>query len=323
MPIVQSNFKTAFGLKNGHINTILPNLFRLGNLVKYKRERIETIDGDFIDIDTSLVSSKTAVIILHGLEGSSTRPYMQGIASMANQQGWDAFAVNHRGCSGEQNRLISTYHSGKTEDLHWVVEHIIAKNKYDSILIVGFSLGGNMVLKYAGEDEFTKSNIIKAYAAVSVPCCLAGAAKQLANGFNFVYMKRFMKSLKQKVLDKKEQFPNSFIDVDAVAMAKTFADFDDLYTAPAHGFKSADDYWEKCSSKQFLSTINQPTLLINALDDTFLDDGSYPYNEAKENSTLFLETPKFGGHVGFAHSFLMRKFYHEHRIRDFFNNVIK
>ena len=299
MPLVTSEYNPSLPFKFGHISTIYSGLFRKVENLHQQRERLELEDGDFMDLDWSYAKEPTeqAVILLHGLEGNGQRPYITGSAKILNENGMDACAVNFRGCSGETNRLFRSYHSGATEDLNAVVEHILSLKTYSSIFIKGFSLGGNMALKYAGENRQLPPEL-KAVIGVSVPCNLHSSLKQLLKPKNYAYAHRFRKHLVAKLSMKLELFPD-LISKTEVEKIKTLKDFDEIYTSKAHGFADALDYYTKCSCLQFLPNIQVPTKIINALNDSFLGPECFPFKEAKENANLFLETPKFGGHVGF------------------------
>ena len=285
--------------KNGHFSTIYNGLWRKIGDLEQKRERIDLPDSDFLDLDWSFstISSDKVVILLHGLEGHGQRPYMVGAAKAFNASGFDACAVNFRGCSGETNRLFRSYHSGATEDLDVVVQSILRTKKYSIIYIKGFSLGGNMALKYLGEGrEIPKE--IKGIVGISVPCDLHSSLKELLKLKNSPYSQRFKKHLLEKLYLKLPLFPNQISKKDILDI-KTLKDFDDIYTSRAHGFKNALDYYEKCSCLQFLPNIKVPSLIINAQNDSFFGPECYPFKEAQGNSNLYLETPKYGGHVGF------------------------
>ncbi len=298
MPIIDSTYKPLFLFKKKHFNTIFRTFFTY-NKIEYIRERLELDDGDFMDLDFSNVNSDTIVIALHGLEGSSNSKYILALAKFFNQDKKDFVAVNHRGCSGEPNRLLLSYHSGKTDDLGRIINHIDKNYPHKNILLVGYSLGGNVVLKYLGEQGQNINQKIKCAVTISAPCDLTSSSVELAGPQNKLYMYKFMKTLKSKTLHKLEQYPGSFLEKKAIKTAKSFYEYDNLYTAPAHGFENAEDYWTKSSSKPFLKSIKIPTLILNSLDDTFLSDECYPYEIAEKHSLLFLETPKYGGHVGF------------------------
>jgi len=295
------SFNPTFLLKSGNLNTILTNKKRIVTDINYNRKRVSTSDGDFLDLDYSKVGSKKIMLLLHGLEGSSNRQYAKGMVKMFNQNGFDAVVMNFRSCSGEMNLKPTTYHSGKTDDLDFVIESIQAE--YEEIVPVGFSLGGNVLVKYLGEKGNNISCKVKKAVAFSVPFQLADSAKELAKRMNWIYMRRFLQSLKSKTRIKINQFPELGISEEQLDQCKSFIDFDDLYTAPVHGFKDAEDYWERCSSKQFIKGISIPTLVVNALDDPFLGEECYPTKEAELNLKFTFLALKYGGHVGFGESF--------------------
>ncbi|PCH67251.1 MAG: alpha/beta hydrolase [Bacteroidetes bacterium] len=310
-----STYKPNWLFKNPHVNTIWSNKLRKVVLLEYQRKRLTTPDGDFIDIDTILQENSTAVILIHGLEGNSDSNYIKRLASTLLQNGFDIFSVNLRGCSGEPNLVRGYYNSGRTEDLLLVIQHLENQYNYNAINIAGFSLGGNLTLKYLGE---TGNTSINRAVAISVPCDLKSSSLQLEKGFNKIYNYRFVRSLQEKILPKVEQFPDFGLTHQQLKSVKTLYEFDDLYTGPYHNYKNADDYYQKCSSKQFIQDIQTPTLLINALDDPFLPPQCYPFDEAKQNPNFYLEVPKYGGHVGFMTSFNDTVLWHEQRILDFF-----
>ena len=299
MPIITSIYDPPLLFKNGHISTIYAGIIRtVGGFVQ-KRERIDLPDGDFLDLDWSLANTPTkkVVILIHGLEGNAQRAYITGSAKAFNANGFDACAINLRTCSGVPNRLYRSYHSGATEDLEAVVDHILELKNYSELYLKGFSLGGNMVLKYLGENRMVPKEI-KAAIAVSVPCSLHSSPKELLKTKNLPYAKRFKKHLVEKLREKQQLFPDKISDND-IKNVVTLKDFDDVYTSRAHGFKDALDYYEKCSCKQFLPNIQIPSLIVNARNDSFLGPECFPVEEANENPNLYLEMPKYGGHVGF------------------------
>ncbi len=317
MPIIKdSSYKVPFLFRSKHLNTIIPSTFRKVEGVNYERERIELPDGDFLDIDWSLVGSEKAAVVCHGLEGKSHRVYVRGMVGALNRSGWDAVAVNYRGCSGEPNRLVRSYHSGSTDDLHTMVSHLAGTGKYKKISLIGFSLGGNLILKYLGEDLFPIPSSVKIAAAVSTPCDLDSSVDEIDSWRNRIYMKRFLRMLHEKIRDKMRILPGKIDDADFSSI-KTLRQFDDRY-APIHGFADAKDYYEKCSSGQFLSGIKIPTLLINARDDPFLSEKCFPVKEAKKSRYLYLEMPAHGGHTGFYLNSETGDYWHETRIIEFF-----
>ena len=296
MPVIKTDYKPSFFFKNRHINTIYSSLFRKTKPLSFKRKRIETLDDDFLDIDLIENGSRKIVILCHGLEGSSDSKYIQATAKLLSLNGYSVAAMNYRFCSGEINRQLVTYHSGKTDDLHTVINFVLPN--YDSVYLVGFSLGGNLILKYNGDGLFSLSPKIKANVAISVPVDLKGSSISLKHCENVLYRWRFLRTLSKKMHLKHQQFPNE-LDVVPLKKVKNLTDFDDFFTSKINGFKDAEDYYLKASSKQFIHNISKPTLLINALDDPFLSESCFPISEAEENSNFFLMTPIHGGHVGF------------------------
>ncbi len=314
--IEKSTYSPSLFFKNKHINT----MYRVGfgdSSVHFSRKRVELSDGDFIDLDFSTVGAKKIAVLIHGLEGSSTSTYVVSLTKVLNKHGFDTAAINLRGCSGESNRLLCSYHSGKTEDVDEVIRFIQASYNYEEINLVGFSLGGNLTLKYLGEQARPDIN---AAVAVSVPCDLSTTAIQMNKLSNMIYLNKFLKTLKEKAFLKLEEFPDSFLTEATIKGVRNFEDFDNLYTAPANGFKNASDYWQKASCKQFIPSIKTTSLLINALDDPFLTTDSFPVKEAIDNPYFHLETPKYGGHVGFVTYLNIKKMlWCEHRVLQFLN----
>ncbi len=321
MPLVaSSSYKPPFYLRNGHLQTIFPSLFRRINAVSYQRERIDTPDGDFLDLDWSCVGGRDLGIISHGLEGNSQRHYVIGMARMLNRNGWDALAWNYRSCSGQINRRLRFYHNGSIDDLHTVVQHAEKSRSYRSVVLIGFSLGGNLTLVYLGDQGPGISHRIAGAVVFSVPCDLTDSAYELAQLKCRLYMRLFLSSLHQKIQAKMRAMP-SRIDDNDFHRIKNFKAYDDRYTAPLHGFKSAEDYWEKCSSRAFISRVCVPTLIVNALDDPFLSGGCYPRREAAESRYVFLETPLSGGHVGFIQFNRENVYWSETRTIDFIRSL--
>jgi len=265
----------------------------------------------FLDLDWSKVGGDRLGIIFHGLEGSSDSGYARGMSRAFNLRGWDAMALNFRSCSGEPNLKARFYHSGETSDPAFVIEHILSEHKYKEITLVGYSLGGNVLLKYLGEKGNKVPKEVKKAAAVSVPCELHTSCEVLSSGFNKLYTKFFLLTLHQKAQAKSHIFSAEQLKF----RAKNFPEFDDAFTAPLHGFESAMDYYLKSSSKQFIPDIQTPVLVLNAQDDPFLSIGCFPETEAKNNKNVFLEMPARGGHVGFMTG--KAEYYSETRIMDF------
>ncbi|WP_224484168.1 YheT family hydrolase [Robertkochia aurantiaca] len=323
MPIIDSSYNPPFPFTMGHLSTVYSGLIRQVKGVSQIRERITLEDGDFIDLDWSYTRNKqrpTAnqlVIILHGLEGNAQRPYVTGTAKVFNENGFDACAVNFRGCSGEDNRLYRSYHSGVSQDLEQVIGHIIKNYDYQQIVLKGFSLGGNVMLKYLGETPQVPDQI-KAGVAVSVPCSLYHSMLSLHRFENTLYARRFRKHLIEKLRKKQERFPDKVTNED-LRKIKLLKDFDDVYTARAHGFNNGLDYYEKASSLPLLRNITIPVLLLNAKNDSFLSPECFPTGIAASHEHLFLEMPQAGGHVGFYEP--DNVYYNEKRAVEFINKV--
>jgi predicted alpha/beta-fold hydrolase len=317
MPLIRkSTYRPPPLLANGHLQSILPSLFRRVDGVGYRRERIDMEDGDFIDIDHLGSIGGRLVVLCHGLEGSTARPYMQGMAKAFYRRGWGVTAVNFRGCSGEPNRLFRSYHSGATEDLETVCRHVLQVRSPSLVALVGFSLGGNLVLKYIGERGATVDPRIQAAAALSVPCDLKAAAFQLARPANALYMKRFVLDFYRRMQLKSRVVSEPF-DPETYRGIRTFEEMDNRYTAPAHGFRDAEEYWKKCSARRFLADIAIPTLLLSARNDPFLPPACYPFDLAGKHAYLYLETPDSGGHVGFITLDNGGEYWHETRVTGF------
>lgn len=297
VPLVTSSYRAPAHLPGGHLQTIVPALLRKVERVTIRRERLELPDGDFLDLDWAGGGSSRLAVLSHGLEASSSAPYIQGMARALHERGWDVLAWNFRGCGGEPNRLPRFYHSGSSDDLDHVLKHALSAHPADRVDLVGFSLGGNLTLKYLGERE--ASPRVHRAVVFSVPCDLACSAGRLARFSNRIYMGRFLRSLEGKLRDKHPRFPDE-IRLDRLKGVRDFRGFDDRFTAPLHGFRDAGDYWARCSSRRFLANIRIPTLLVNAANDPFLGPGCFPRAEAEESRWFHLEVPAEGGHVGFS-----------------------
>ena len=320
MPLIASStYRPPWGLANGHLQTILPVLFRRVLQISCERVRIATPDGDFLDLDWNRDQrSQSLVMITHGLEGNSANASVQGMAAAFHRAGWDTLAWNLRGCSGEMNRLLRTYHSGAWEDLQCVINH--AAGTYQNIILVGFSIGGNLTLKYLGDHGAAIHPSIKGAVAFSVPCDIASSTRVLESRINSIYMNHFLRDLRRKIRAKATAFPGG-ISTEGLDHIRTFREFDGTYTAPLNGFLSAEDYWAKASSKTSLRGISVPTLLVNALNDPFLGPECFPREEAEANPHLFLELPKSGGHLGFLT--LGNEYWSETRAVEFLERAVK
>ena len=318
MPVIPSDYRPIIPFRNGHVNSISSKFLRQPDPVPFSRKRIDTPDGDFLDIDFLQNRNPKIAVLCHGLEGSSSSQYMLGLSGLLNANGFDIAAMNYRFCSGEVNRKLRTYHSGETEDLNTVIHQILPD--YDEIYLVGFSLGGNIVLKYSGDGIYPINPKIKAVSATSVLVDLYAGAKELSKLKNRIYSNRFLKTLKEKIRLKHNQYPED-VNIERLKEVNSLIDFDEIFTSSINGFENARDYYSKCNSKQFLMDIRIPTLIINARDDPFMPSSCYPVAEAKESKYLNLMTPSYGGHVGFFDP--RKKYYwHEEQILDFFKKPI-
>lgn len=321
MPLIASLYSPPAWLRHRHIATILPSLIPAPRAAWTRHERLELPDGDFIDLawrqqarpasrDTPLPA---LAILSHGLEGGLQASYIRGMTHTLAAAGWDVLAWNYRSCGGTPNRLLRSYHSGESGDLRLLIEH--AARTYSNIVLIGFSLGGNITLKYAGEAR--PHPAVRASCAISAPVDLASSARALDHRpGNRLYLHRFLKTLLAKAGAKSQQFPGS-IDSARLASIRTFRDFDEFVTAPLHGFADAEDYWSRASALPHLSNLCIPSLLVNALDDPLLDMPSYPVAIAAANPHFHLETPAHGGHVGFMELHQSWQPWHERRVLEF------
>lgn len=300
MPVLPtSTYRSPGWLRNAHVQTVWPTLFRRVEAVPFAREKLATPDGDFLLLDWLRGPERAPhlAILSHGLEGNSRRQYMMGMARALHARGFDVLAWNYRGCGGEPNATSRFYHSGETGDLRTLLTRATAG--YESLGLVGFSVGGNVTLRYLGEAPERVDARVAGAAVFSVPCDLGACAVQLARPMNTIYLAHFMRSLKDKVRAKAVRFPQAF-DVAALDGMRDFIDFDGGVTAPMFGFSSAADYYARASSRPVLGAIGVPTLVVNAQDDPFLSDECFPVDEANASVALHLEIPSHGGHVGFV-----------------------
>ncbi len=294
------SFKSPFWLPGGHLQTIYPYFFISFPPLIYRRERLETPDGDFIDLDwMDGPPDAPLVALFHGLEGSSQGHYAKSLMHHLRQKSWRGVIPHFRGCSGEPNRLPRAYHSGDSDEIDWILRHLRTSNPKNALYAAGVSLGGNALLKWLGERQEEALSIIDASAAISAPLDLATAGQVLDQGFNkATYTRHFLKTLKQKA-ERKFHLHNMQVNHAAIQAAATLYAFDDAFTAPLHGFQNADDYWLKASSKPYLPYIQVPTLVMNALNDPFMPASSLPASD-EVSKMVTLEYPAEGGHVGFV-----------------------
>ena len=296
-----ASFEPPWWALGPHGQTLTARLLRPDAASPVTRERVETPVGDFIDVDWSPARSTDApvVIVLHGLEGSSRRNYVRNLCRELNVRGVRTVAVNFRGCSGEPNRTLSFYHSGDTRDLNLMVDLVRTRHPASAIGAMGFSLGGNVLLKALGEREDGGASLLDAAAVMSVPYDLAAGCRLLQESrMGRLYSEYFMRSLRGKVAWKRERLAE-ILDLEQVDQARSIWDFDDAVTAPLNGFEDATEYYTKCSSRGFLPSVRVPTLMLHAIDDPFLPSGAIPKAEAAGNRALALRLSQRGGHVGF------------------------
>ncbi|MEQ1530345.1 MAG: hydrolase [Methylococcales bacterium] len=301
----KSSFKPAWWLKNSHLQTIAPTFIRQPtNPAQYFRERLTTPDGDFIDIDFCGAGAEPIIILLHGLTGSSKSGYIKGLQQVLQRQGFRSAVLNFRGCSGTPNNKARSYHSGETEDIHFLYQILRQREPLTPIAAAGFSLGGNVLLKWLGEQ----GNRIDLFAAVavSVPFMLSLCATRLDNGFSRLYRKKLLDELKDYMQTKLAHLEVSGLSDEAnkikqlgdLSAIDSFWQYDDQVVAKLHHFQNVQDYYQRSSSRQYLKTIVIPTLLIQSADDPFMTPEVLPHAE-ELSSTITLEVTSHGGHVGF------------------------
>ncbi|MGH8751934.1 MAG: hydrolase [Burkholderiales bacterium] len=294
-----AHYRAPWWLPGGHLQTIYAAALARRHGVNYRRARWDTPDGDFIDVDwLDGDAQKPLLVLFHGLEGSSQSHYALSLMSAARKLKWRGIAVLFRGCSGEINRLPRAYHSGDSAEINWILRRLKQQNPQSAIYAIGVSLGGNALLKWLGEQGAAANDVIQAAAAVSAPLDLMAAGDHLGQGFNLFYTRIFLSSMKRKYKEKLRLFPLLF-ERDAMLRAKTLREFDDIITAPVHGYKNTDDYWTRASSKPGLKNIQTPALIINARNDPFLPARALP-PPAEVSTAVTLEFPEQGGHAGFV-----------------------
>jgi predicted alpha/beta-fold hydrolase len=289
----QSDFRAAWWLRGPHMQTLWPSLFRRRTLPELERERVELADGDFIDLALA-PNEGPKVLVIHGLEGGLESHYADGILSALDAAGFRAVFMHLRGCSGEPNRLARSYHSGATEDLAAILAHLTAGGGDPPLAAIGYSLGGNLLLKHLGENAEPG---VGTAIAVSVPFLLRDAMLRLSRGASRIYQRYLVGKLKDSYRRKFARMPSPLgLDVEGI---RDFFGFDEQVTAPLHGFAGADDYYAKCSCRQFLRHIQTPTLIIHARDDPFMFERTVP-GEEELGPGVCLELAPRGGHVGFV-----------------------
>lgn len=293
-----NSFKPAWWLPNSHLQTLWPALCRRSVKIPTERERLELPDGDFIDLDwvKSKDTSKPLIIVLHGLEGNIESHYARGMLRAISEKGLRGVFMHFRGCSGEPNRLSRNYHSGDTGDLSYVVKELIRREPGITLGAIGFSLGGNVLLKWLGETG--KQNPLHVAIAISVPFELHKAAKRIQKGFSKFYQWYFIKCLRMRLAQKFNSVPAP-LDPKIIYQVSNIIEFDDKVTAPLHGFEGVDEYYTTASSRQYLHDICVPTLILHAKDDPFMSEDSIPESD-ELSPQIKLEVTETGGHVGFV-----------------------
>jgi len=296
-----STYRPPAWLVNGHAQTLYAALLASRPRIALRRERWTTPDGDFIDLDwlaADRSSSTPLIVIFHGLEGSSSSHYARTLLHAAERRSWRAVVVHFRGCSGAPNLLPRAYHSGDSAEIDWILHRLRTEFPAAALCLVAVSLGANVLLKWLGEREAEARNVVTAACAVSAPLDLTQAGAALDRGFSRIYTWNFLRTLRRKSLAKLQAFPGLY-DQDAVRRARSLRAFDDTVTAPLHGFRDADDYWRRSSSKPWLARIAVPTLILNARDDPFLPERALPA-PSEVSGAVELDFPSHGGHVGFV-----------------------
>lgn len=300
MPIINSapSFAPPTLQFNGHLQTIIPGIFRSVRQINFERERLTLSDGDFVDLDWIDNNSRKLVILTHGLEGNSERQYIKGMAKAFSMKNWDILAWHCRSCSGEMNRKFRLYNHGEIGDIGEVINHAIRTKNYQEVVLIGFSMGGNISMKYCGVNGKNIPEPVKKCIAFSSPCDLKSGADILNKPSNKIYRDRFLKKLKAKIEIKAERFPGK-INLKNFEKIEVWRDFDELFSAPLNGFKNAQAFYDYASAKNFMSGITIPTLLVNAQNDPILTPECSPTKLAKKHPFVHLENPKNGGHCGF------------------------
>ncbi len=300
MATSQPAFRAPAWLPGGNLQTIYPALLGRRPAVEYRRQRWDTPDGDFIDLDWTAAASiphAPLLALFHGLEGSSDSHYARALMQAAVEHGWRGVVVHFRGCSGELNRMPRAYHSGDSTEIDWILRRLQQQQNGAPLHAAGVSLGGNALLKWLGEQGSAATRVLHNAAAVSAPLDLHAAGTALEQGFNMVYTRHFLVTMKKKSLQKLQMHPGLF-DAARVRAARTLREFDDLVTAPLHDFAGVDDYWTRASSKPWLTRIHVPTLLLNARNDPFLPASALPAAD-EVSAAVTTAFPQQGGHVGF------------------------
>ena len=321
MPFIRpSKYKPAGLFKNTHFNTIYASNFKQHPQPKYERERLQTLDDDFFDIDWLKRNSPKCVVLIHGFMGSSNSSYVRNAANYYYRNGYDICAINCRSADGVPNKRVYTYHASFTDDLVLLVQHLQNLNQYNYIIPMGYSLGGSILLNYLCRIYDHNDNFIRCAAAISTPLKLIEGAFLLSQFSNSPYMYHFRSKIQQLVSVKKKELVNFGIDVEALLKAKNFFEVDNLYTAKVFNFENSLDYYEKTSVLPHLHKLSVPTFLLNAKDDMMLGESSYPVKLSKKHANLYLEISEYGGHLGFNQP---NEQYYNERIAWFIRSIVQ
>ena len=314
MPLLASAYRPPLPFRQTDINTVYAGTLRKTPRVAWERERLELEDGDFVDLDwLHLPQSNKLAVLTHGLEGHARRPYMAGMARAYCSAGYQVCAMNFRGCSGEPNRHLRSYHIGETGDLQQTIAHAIAKTGATEVMLTGYSLGGNVILKYLCDEHTTPPAEILGAAVFSVPLFVGDCNAVINEARNWAYRWAFIASLNRKAEEKSRLH----LEAGAFRKAKRFEQFDEWYTAPWHGFESAEDYWTRNSAGPILDQLKRPALVVNALDDSFLAPSCYPREVAAAHPHFYLEVPDYGGHCGWVERNANGDYYADRRAVEF------
>ncbi|WP_455757224.1 hydrolase [Sulfurimonas sp.] len=323
---MSDNFRPAFGMKNRHIQTLYSSIFRKNKEPKVEIEKFILNDGDFLECYWNKANNPHAntpiVILFHGLAGSFKSPYIQGMMNSLSEAGFNSVLMHFRSCSGEMNKLPRSYHSGETGDAAEFISSVKKRFPHAKLFGIGYSLGGNMLLKLLGEQG--QNSLLDGAVSVSAPMQLDICANVMNKGFSRFYQYHLIKSLKTSLIEKYTMHDMKSligIDIDEVKKIKTFWEFDGAYVAPIHGFNSAQDYYTKSSSKRYLRDIRRKTLIIHALDDPFMNNNILP-TQTEITKHISLEVSKYGGHVGFISGTIFKpKYWLDSRIINFLLKV--
>ena len=322
MPIIENSSYRAKGIaRNPHVSTLRANAFRAVPKMGYVRERIPTEDGDFLDLDWIRSGNEKALVLSHGLAGDSSRVYMRGMAKYFHDREWDICAWNFRGCSGEPNLTEAYYHPAQVGDLGAVVDRVLAGSRYAQVALVGFSMGGVLTLNYLARAKSELPRELLGACCISTPCDMYSTVGRLSNRPGKIYGKIFLSQFKKRMREKEKAMPGTY-DLDKLKTVRTLYDFDRVYNAPWYGYADIGEFYEYMDPRPFLDRVEIPSLVVNARNDPFMDDGSYPKDVAARSKYIHLEIPDHGGHMGFGKSGLKDGNWAEARAHDFLSALL-